>query len=283
MKEKQKKIDGLEPKSKIEAKPETQTQPQSQAQPQPQTQQQVQPPAQPNQYQTQPQVQTQAQAPVQPLPQKQSCFNFRNCCLSCLAVLVFFIIMFLILLTLSGLVRIPLLSPLLYGDGPKPSREVSLQQVDDKYTENLFKTAADNNQSQVVISENALSFLINDFVNKENNVLVPENERTKGSQIAIDNNSTELFIKPRSPKTALTIKVIPTQDRFKAQKFKLGKLRMPVFALNMLFGQYLSFNSMYVSGIKSIQLEKGRVVITIDPAMFKGTNPQEAPVPFVPQ
>lgn len=243
---------------------------------------QAQTPAQ-NQNQTPVPNQGTAQNQAQPVAQKQGCFNFRNCCLSCLAVFVVFIIIILILLSLSGLVRIPLLSPILYGNGPKPSRVVNLQPIDDKYIENLFKTAADNNQTQVIINENVLSYLINDYINKDNNVLVPENERTKGSQVALENNSTELFIKPRSPKTAFTIKVIPTQDRFKAQRFKLGKLRMPVFAMNMLFSQYLSFNSMYVSGIKSIQLEKGRVVITIDPAMFKGANPQEAPVPFVPQ
>lgn len=227
--------------------------------------------------------QTTAPNQVQPGTQKQSCFNFRNCCLSCLAVFVVFIIIILIFFSLSGLVRIPLLSPLLYGDGPKPSRVVNLQPIDDKYIENFFKTAADNNQTQVVIDENVLSYLINNYINKENNVIVSENQRTTGSQISLEKNSAELFLKPRSPKTALTIKIVPAQSRFMAQRCKLGKLWMPVLALNMLFGQYFDFNSMYSSGIKSIQLEKGRVVVTIDPQLFKGENPQEAPVPFIPQ
>ncbi len=220
----------------------------------------------------------------QPQPQRRGCFNFRNCCFSCLGVFVAFIILIVVLLSLSGLLRIPLLSPLLYGKGPNPSRVVAPQTIDDKYIENLFKTAADNNQTRVEINENILSYLINSFINKDNNVLVPENQRTTGSQITLENGSAELFLKPRSPKTALTIKIIPAQNRFMAKRFKVGKLRMPVFALNMLFSQYLDFDSMYqTSGIKSIQLEKERVVITIDPVMFKGANPQEAPVPFVPQ
>ncbi|MCX6811388.1 MAG: hypothetical protein NT039_01700 [Candidatus Berkelbacteria bacterium] len=214
---------------------------------------------------------------------KQSCFNFRNCCFCCLGILIALIISALILLSLSGLVRIPLLSPLFYGNGPSPSRIVTPQTIDDKYIENLFKTASNNNQTQVVINENVLSYLVNNYVNKENNVLVPENERTTGSQISFENGSAELFLKPRSPRTALTIKIIPAQSRLMAQRFKLGKLRTPVFALNMLFSQYFDFNSMYTSGIKSIQLEKGRVVVTIDPAMFKGDRPEgEAPIPFIP-
>lgn len=232
------------------------------------------------------QTQNQNQAPVQnqtpPVAQKKSCFNFRNCCFCCLGVFIAFIILILIFLSLSGLVRIPLLSPLLYGDGPKPSRVVTLQPIDDKYIENLFKTAADNNQTQVIIDENILSYLVNNYLNKDNNVLVPENQRTTGSQISFESGSAELFIKPRSPRTALTIKIIPAQSRFMAQKFKLGKLKMPVFALNMLFSQYLDFNSMYTSGIKSINLEQGKVVVTIDPSVFKNGN-QEAPVPFIPQ
>jgi hypothetical protein len=226
---------------------------------------------------------TPTQNQTQAVAQKQSCFNFRNCCFCCLGVFIAFIILILVFLSLSGLVRIPLLSPLLYGDGPKPSRVVTLQPIDDKYIENLFKTAADNNQTQVIVDESVLSYLVNDYINKDNKVLVPENQRTTGSQISFENGSAELFLKPRSPKTALTIKIVPAQSRFMAQKFKLGKLPMPVFALNMLFSQYFDFNSMYSSGIKSIQLEKGRVVVTIDPQLFKGENPQEAPVPFIPQ
>jgi hypothetical protein len=139
-------------------------------------------------------------------------------------VLVAFIITVLILLSLSGLVRIPLLSPLLYGEGPKPSRIVPLQSVDQRYFEDLFKTAGDTNQSQVIVSENILSYLVNDFANKENNVLVKEDRRTKGSQIALENGYGELFYKPLSPKTALTIKIIPDQNGYKAQKIKIGKL-----------------------------------------------------------
>lgn len=224
-----------------------------------------------------------AQNPAQPVAQKKSCFNFRNCCFCCLGVFIAFIILILVLLSLSGLVRIPLLSPLLYGDGPKPSRVVSTQAIDDKYIENLFKTAADNNQTQVVINENVLSYLINDYINKDNKVLVPENERTKGTQIAIENGNAELFLKPRSPKTALTIKIVPSDKQFKAQRTKVGKLRVPVFALNFFFSHFLDFNSIYNnSGIKSIKLEKGQVIIGIDPQFFKGEQ-NEAPVPFIPQ
>jgi len=213
---------------------------------------------------------------------KKSCFNFRNCCLGCLAVFIVLIIIILILISLSGLARIPLLSPLLYGKGPNPSRVVTLQSIDDKYVENLFQTAADKNQNQVVIPEGALSYLINNFANKDNNVLVPEKDRTTGSQISLEPGSAELFFKPRSPRTALTIKIVPTDTRFVAQKFKLGKLPMPVFVLNMLFSQYLDFNTMsQTGGIKSIKLEKGQIVITIDPSFFQG-NSEGAPVPFIP-
>lgn len=225
------------------------------------------------------------QAQVQSPPvRKKSCFNFRNCCFCCLGIFLTAIIGFLILLTLSGLVRIPLLSPLLYGDGPKPSRTVALQQVDDKYFENLFKTAGKANQSQVIISENVLSWLISDFANKENNVLVAENQRTAGSQIAVEDDGAELFLKLRRPKTAFTINIIPEENKFKANKFKVGKLRFPVFAVNFFFGRFLDFNSIYkTSGIKSVNLTKGQVVIGIDPAFFKGENLEEAPVPFIPQ
>lgn len=221
---------------------------------------------------------------LQPQPRRRSCLNIRNCCITCLGVFVAFIILVIILLSLSGLVRVPLLTPLLYGDGPKPSRVVSLQPVDNKYFDNLFKTAADNNQSQVVVSENILSYLVNDFVNKENNVLIPENQRTQGSQIALEDGYAELFLKLRKPKTALTIKIIPVQNEFKAGKFKLGKLRMPVFALNFFFNSFFDFDSMYnYSGIKSIKLEKGKIIVDIDPNFFKGENQGEAPVPFLPQ
>lgn len=225
-----------------------------------------------------------SRAQVQPQKQKKGCFNLRNCCFCCLGIFLAVILSFLILLTLSGLVRIPLLSPLLYGDGPKPSRTVTLQQVDDKYFENLFKTAGETNQNQVLISENVLSFLINDFANKENNVLVAEKERTKGSQLAVEDGYTELFYKPLSPRTTLTIKIIPSQTGYKASKIKIGKLRVPVFAANFFFSRFLDFSSMYdSSGIKSLKLEKGRILMEIDPAFFKGNNPPEAPVPFIPQ
>ncbi|MBU2595222.1 hypothetical protein KJ713_00085 [Patescibacteria group bacterium] len=215
---------------------------------------------------------------------KKNCFSFRNCCFCCLGILVLFIISLLILASLSGLVRIPLLSSLLYGDGPKPLRVVLIQTVDNKYFENLFKTAGETNQSQIVVSENILSFWINDFANKENNVLAPEDKRTKGSQIALEDGYAELFYKPLSPKTALTVKITPVQNEYKAQKIKIGKLRVPVFAANFFFSRFLDFNSMYnSSGIKSIKLEPGRVVIGIDPEFFKGENPEEAPVPFIPQ
>ena len=231
------------------------------------------------------QTPVQGQTPIQtqPVAQKRSCFNFRNCCFCCLGVFIAFIILILVLLSLSGLVRIPLLSPLLYGDGPKPSRVVTLQPIDDKYIENLFKTAADNNQTQVMVNESVLSYLVNDYINKDNKVLVPEKERTTGSQISSEKNSAELFLKPRSPKTALTIKIVPSDNLFKAQRTKIGKLRLPVFALNFFFSHFLDFNSIYNnSGIKSIKLEKGQVVIGIDPQFFKGEQ-NEAPVPFIPQ
>ena len=215
---------------------------------------------------------------------KKSCFNFRNCCFCCLGIFLAAIIGFLIFLTLSGLVRLPLLSPLLYGDGPKPSRAVTLQQVDDKYFENLLKTAGETNQSQVIISENVLSYLINDFANKENNVLVAEKERTKGSQLAVEDGYTELFFKPQSPKTALTIKIVPSQNGYRAGKIKIGKLRVPVFAANFFFSRFLDFSSMYdSSGIKALKLEEGRILIEIDPTFFQGDNSPEAPVPFIPQ
>lgn len=225
------------------------------------------------------------QVQVQPPPvRKKSCFNFRNCCFCCSGVLIAFIILLVILISLSGLAQVPLLTRLLYGDGPKPSRQVTIQPIDEKYFENLFKTAAGNNQSQVVASENVLSYLINDFVNKENNVLVAEELRTTGSQIAIEDSQAEFFLKLRKPKTALTIEIIPAQNEFKAQKFKVGKLRLPVFALNFFFNRWLDYNSIYkTSGIKSIELEKGNVAIGIDPTFFKGDNPEKAPVPFIPQ
>ncbi|TSC90886.1 MAG: hypothetical protein CEN92_355, partial [Candidatus Berkelbacteria bacterium Licking1014_96] len=172
----------------------------------------------------------------------------------------------------------------LYGDGPKPSRAVSLQSVDAKYFENLFKTAGETNQSQVLVSENVLSYLINDFANKENNILISEDKRTKGSQLAVEDGRAELFYKPLSPRTILTIEIVPSQTGYKANKIKIGKLRVPVFAANFLFGRFLNFDSMYnSSGIKSVKLEKGRIMIEIDPAFFKGENPEEVPVPFIPQ
>src|SRR3989304_4345836 len=190
-------------------------------------------------------------------PQKKGCLNFRNCCFCCLGIFIAFIIALLVLISLSGLVRIPLLSPLLYGDGPKPSRVVSPQSVDSKYFENLFKTAGEANQSQIIINENILSYLINDYANKENNVLVSEDRRTKGSQLAIEDMYAELFYKPLSPRTALTIKIIPTQTGYKTGKIKIGKLRVPVFAANFFFSRFLDFSAMYDStGIKSIKLEK---------------------------
>lgn len=216
---------------------------------------------------------------------KKGCFNFRNCCFCCLGIFIAFVIIVVILISLSGLAQVPLLTRLLYGNGPKPSREVAIQSFDMSYFENLFKTAAATNQSQVIVSEDVLSYLINDFVNKENNVLVPEGERTNGSQVVLEDDQAELFLKLRKPKTALTIKIVPIEKEFKAQKFKVGKLRMPVFALNFFFSRFLDFNSIFkTSGIKEMNLEKGRVVITIDPAMFKGDRPEgEAPVPFIPQ
>lgn len=270
-----KKIDG--PRAQVPSQPQTQSQPT-----QPQPQQQTQPQAQ-TQVAQQPQAQMQGQNTIVTPPQKQGCFNLRNCCLACLSVFIVFIIAILVLLALSGLVRIPLLSPLLYGNGPKPSRVVALQTVDDKYIENQFKAASDGNQSQVIFSENVLSYFINTFANKENNILVPPDRQTTGSQIAIENNYAELFYKPLSPKTTLTVKIIPSGNGYKAQKIKIGKLRVPVFAANLLFSQYLNFDTMsQTSGIKSVKLEKGRIIINIDPTFFKNPN-QEAPIPFAPQ
>jgi len=215
---------------------------------------------------------------------KRGCFNLRNCCLGCLALFLAFVIFVLILLSLSGLVQIPLLSRLLSGNGPDPSRVVALEPVDSKYFENFFKNAAEAHQTQIIVSENNLSYLINDFANKENNILIAEDKRTKGSQVALEDGYAELFYKPLSPRTALTIKIIPTSTGFKTQKIKIGKLRVPVFAANFLFSRFLDFSSMSnSSGVKSIKLEKGKVVIEIDPAFFKGENSGEAPVPFIPQ
>lgn len=223
----------------------------------------------------------------QPLPPpvtRRSCFNFRNCCLSCLALFVAFIVLILILIALSGLLRIPLLSPLLYGDGPKPSRVVIPEQVNDKYFENLFKSAGATNQNTIMINENVLSYMINDFANKENNVLVPESERTKGSQIALEDGYAEFFYKPLSPRTTLTAKIITVPNGYKAQKIKIGKLRVPVFIANFFFSRFFNSDSIYsTSGIKSIKFERGKIVIEIDPALFKGENSEEAPVPLIPQ
>ena len=129
-----------------------------------------------------------------------------------------------------------------------------------------------------------MSYLINDYANKENNVLVSEDRRTKGSQLAIEDMYAELFYKPQSPRTALTVKIIPTQTGYKTGKIKIGKLRVPVFVANFFFSRFLDFSAMYDStGIKSIKLEKSKIVIEIDPAFFKGENSEEAPVPFIPQ
>lgn len=239
-------------------------------------------PQAPPQPQAEPQVQTQPQAPAQ-APPKKGCFNLRNCCLGCLTIFIIFIILILILLTLSGLVRIPLLSPLLYGNGPKPLRVVTLQSVDEKYFENQFKAASDSNQTQIIFNENILSYFINNFANKENNILVAPDKQTKGSQIAVENGYAEIFYKPLRPKTALTIKIIPASSGYKAQKIKIGKLRVPVFAANLFFSRFLDFNAVYSnSGIKSIRLERSQIVIDIDPTFFKNEQ-NEAPVPFVPQ
>lgn len=223
-----------------------------------------------------------------PQKKKKSCFSWRNCCISCLILLVIFIIGFLILMSMAGIWRIPGLYQLFYGEGPKPVREVEMIEVGDEYIQNLFSRAVHNKEKEMIITEGELSYFVDAFAKRgetpslgeevkpteeeEKNVFNQEEGgyefRGKEGQAAIEDEFIEIFIDLEDPPSALLVRAglvdVGGENKIILKKLMLGKLPLPVFLVN-LFAPQMIENFLMSTSVESFEIKKGQLKLIVDP------------------
>lgn len=184
----------------------------------------------------------------------------RWCCWTCLVLLILAILIPSYAAIASGIVKVPILTPLIYGKGPQPKRvvepaKVGLETITEKMTE-----AAKSGLNQVTFTEEELTTL-----------LKQDNKQLRDANLAIDPNEIEVFgyLEEGTYNTHLTVGFMPeiTEGEldFKFRRVKLGKLPIPVWGINLavkrMLGQQQEAINQFVEYIDKIELEKGELKI----------------------
>ena len=191
-------------------------------------------------------------------PKKKGCFK-KFCC-GCLVVLAIMIILPVYGVTAAGMVRIPILTPLIYGDGPSPKREVEPAKASLKTVSRRLDAITKADKDQLIITEEELTALLR------------EDEQLKDLNLAIDPDEIEIFtyIDSGPTSTHMTIGFQPEIEDgkldIKFKRFRLGKLTIPVWGLNYAAREAVEQEQQalqqMIEGIEKIELSQGELTIT---------------------
>ena len=191
-------------------------------------------------------------------PRKKGCFK-KFCC-GCLVVLAIMIILPTYAVTAAGVVKIPILTPLIYGDGPSPTREVRPAKASLKTVSKRLDDAAKADKDQLTVTEEELTALLR------------KDEQLKDLNLAIDPDGIEIFTYLDSGPTSthMTVGFQPEIEDglldIKFKRFRLGKLTIPVWGLNYAAREAVEQEQQAlqqaIKGIEKIELSQGELTIT---------------------
>ncbi len=191
----------------------------------------------------------------EPAKKKSKC-----CCWSCLTIVIILILFPIYAATTAGIIKPPILYPLIYGNGPEPKRTVEPAKVGTETVFEKMAEAAKSGLNHVTITEEELTAL-----------LKQDNYQLKDANLAIDPDEIEAFgyLEEGNYNTHLTVGFVPEitdgQLDFKFKRVKMGKMPIPVWGINfaaqrIIEKQQEAINKT-VKYIDEIKLEKGKIRI----------------------
>jgi len=198
------------------------------------------------------------------------------CCWGCLIFLLLAVLLPGYVAVASGMVRIPLLTPLIYGKGPEPKRIVEPAQTGIKAVAEKMAKAAKTGQNQVTLTEGELTALLRE-----------DNQQFRDANLTIDPDEIEVFgyLDQGGYQTGLTIGFVPRitggKIDFRFKRVKLGKLPIPIWGINfiskkIIAGEQEAINER-MADISKIELGSGELKIEGDIKKMmeekKGSNP----------
>lgn len=217
---------------------------------------------------------------------RRGCFSCRN--IGCALVLIvgLAVVGVLGVIAETGLVRIPVLSSVLYQEPPKPIRPVEPAgptSVDALFSEKFkeLQVAATTGQAKLVISDAELTKLVQE---PRANGQVP----VKQAQITAEPTFVELYgliNMPNGEKSAvLRIRLEPDPAKaseVRVSEIRLGYVRVPIQLAKLIVRIATGYMPPDVLsgeqfGVRSIELNRGTITLSVDQAKLRElTNEQE--------
>jgi len=180
----------------------------------------------------------------------------------CLVAFLLFVIFPLYAITASGVVHIPGISALTYGSGPKPMREVKAENIKLEDVGKKFEQIAKMGKNEITLTESELTALLQE-----------DGKSLKDVNIAIDEDEIEFFgfFNEQPLNTYITAGIKPEVEgkklKMKLSRARIGKLPVPVWAVNFAVDQMMrnsSLSDITDQGIQKVELEDGSMKLTGD-------------------
>ncbi len=103
--------------------------------------------------------------------------KLKCCCLGCLIIIIVSLFLISYSVSASGLVNVPLLSPIFFGDGPEPTREVEPESNAENVIEQRIAKSIIGGSNRLALTEEELTGLITEEnVLEEGNIMIEDNQ-----------------------------------------------------------------------------------------------------------
>ncbi len=206
---------------------------------------------------------------------KPGCMSCRN--LGCLFLFAGMLVVVGILgvVAETGLVKIPVLSSVLYAQAPRPIRPVTPVGVTDPLA--LLKgKAAESGGAQVSVTEGELTQLVQE---PRTNGQVP----VKQAQVAIEPQFVELYgllsIDQGASTTVMRVRLVPSSvpGEFRLSDIHIGYVRVPLELAKFIVKTATGITppdavSAASLGVRSVVLGQGVATVDLDTSAFTGSN-----------
>jgi len=196
------------------------------------------------------------------VPEKKKKKRSKCCLYGCLITFLIFTIFPIYALTASGIVHIPGISTLIYGQGPKPMREVKAENMKLEDVGKKLEQVAKQGKNEITLTESELTAL-----------LQGDSTSLEDVNVAIDKDEIEFFgfFNEQPLNTYITAGIKPEIEgkklKTKLTRARIGKLPVPVWAVNFAIDQIIknsSFPDIADQGIQKVELGNGSLKLTGD-------------------